>query len=197
MKILNYKKEFEALCSEMDRLRGERDIMLTSVKEHSAEIEKCRKIKDTADKAIWVLHSVIEGRQSSVTKLFEETVTSALREVFGADYDFKLEFSKRNNVTTIEYMLHTDEYDGHIPLKYCQGKSVQEIVSVILRIMFVSMMKGRKFLVLDESISGIEIDKEWVVGKLVKDVCENFGVQVLMVSHKKTLYEMADKRIEL
>lgn len=183
------------LKNEVTGLRGERRGIVKTVKSLRNDYLEHLKARDKIEKAVFLLQLLSESRQKSVVELFEQTVTAALREVFNDRYVFRLKYGKRNNVSTVDFEIHTGEYEGYLPIKMTQGNSVAQVIGTILRLMFVSVLEGRKFVVLDESLGGVEIDRESNVGAFLRTVCDKFGILLLMVTHKEGIYESADNKI--
>lgn len=189
-------RKLELLKDDVKSLYGERAYVVKNIKKLKKRYLGHVKQRDMVERAIFVLQLLSENRQKSVVELFESTVTAALQEVFTERYKFKLQYGKRNNVATVDFMIHTGEYEGFLPIKMTQGNSVSQVVGTILRLMFVSVLEGRKFVVLDESLGGVEIDREDKVGTFLRTICERFGIRLLMVTHKTHIYESADNKIE-
>jgi len=181
----------------VEALRGERRYVVENIKKLRKNYFGHVRQKDMIEKSVFVLQLLSESRQKSVVDLFENTVTAALQEVFNGKYSFKLLYGKRNNVATVDFTVHTGEYDGYLPIRMTQGNSVAQVIGTILRMVFVSVLEGRKFVALDESLGGIEIDRESKVGAFLRKICERFKMQTLMVSHKEGILQSADNMIEL
>lgn len=152
---------------------------------------------DKINRAVTVLQMIIESRQHGIIELFEKTVTSALQDLFGAGYSFKIELDKRNNVSTAEFKINTGDYKGYIPLKMCQGKALIETVSTILAIMFVVALKKNKLIIMDESLNGIESDRFHDAGMMLRSIAKQFKIQIIMVSHIEPLIRSADRVLRL
>jgi len=188
-------RKLELLKSDVLSLQGERQYVVKNIKRLRKKYIGHVKNKDMIERAVFVLQLLSESRQKSIIELFEQTVTAALQEVFNERYAFKLQYGKRNNVATVDFMIHTGEYEGFLPIKMTQGNSVSQVVGTILRLMFISVLEGRKFAVLDESLGGVEIDRESRVGAFLRTICDRFKIQLLMVTHKTGIYESADNKI--
>ena len=181
----------------MEALRVERRFLAAGIDKVKKKYLDLVRQRDMIEKSVFVLQLLTESRQKSVVALFQNTVTAALQEVFDEDYSFELSYGKRNNVSTVDFMIHTGEYEGHLPILMTQGNAVRQVVGTVLRIIFISVLEGRKFAVLDESLGGVEIERESRVGDFLRTVCERFGMQLLLVTHKRGIFDSADNKIEM
>ena len=176
----------------------------SEVRKNSALINKeLKKITDNEreidiiDKSIIVLQCVLDTSRKNAIQLFEKTITTALKEVFDETYEFQLFFSKRGNASACDFLIKTGEYNDFLPIRMTQGQLLRQIVSTVLRLVFISLLGGRKLVGLDESFSGIAPDKEAVVGELVTNICKKFKIQAVMVTHKETIANYADRICEI
>ena len=74
---------------------------------------------------------------------------------------------------------------------------LKETIGVALRVIFTALLSGRKLLILDESFGGVDKDREYNVGKFLSEICREFDIQLVIVSHKLIIAEFADKKIEV
>ncbi len=194
---MNCLEKFKKFNDELSKAKVKRDTLNGLVDKLLEKISELDCRADEIDKIMTVLRLIIETRQDTVVKLFEDTVASALQETFNENYGFKIDINTRNKSSSLDFLINTGEYDGFIPIKHTQGKSVSDIISVIIRIMFISLLDCNKIVVLDESLGGVERDREMVVGRFIRNVSEKFGIQIVMVSHKSMIAESADRIIEI
>lgn len=190
-------QRLERLKGDVKSLHGERRYIAKNLRRIRKQCAGHVREKDMIERSIFLLQLLSESRQKSVIELFEQTVTAALQEVFNENYVFKLQYGKRNNVSTVDFTIHTGEYDGFLPIKMTQGNCLKQTVGSILRLMFVSVLEGRKLVVLDESLGGVEIDREERVGAFLRTICERFEIQLIFVTHKEGIYNSADNKIEM
>lgn len=190
MQVLN---KLNKINKKISKLKAEKNLCKKNIKGFEDKNIDLQILQDEIDKSVLVLQLVVENKQKEIIELFEETVTSALKEIFNNNYSFKIEFGKRNKVTTADFVINTGEYAGYIPLKMCQGKSVARIIAFVLRIMFISILEGRKLVILDECFDGIEAEREHKVGLFISKICDKYDMQFIMVTHMQGIYEHADK----
>lgn len=149
------------------------------------------------EKCMLLLQLLIENKHEEVVGLVEDTVTSALQDLFGNDYRFKLDFGKRGNFQSCDFLIGTGEYEGFVPIKMCHGNGLKSVVSTITRLIIISILKGSKIIFLDESFDGLKTQKDNVAGKLLRSVSEEFGLQVNLVTHREGIKYASNKVVEL
>lgn len=193
----SYLKKVDKINKDVESKKAERKFYRKESKSLSDNIIKLEAHKEKIDRANVALQYIIEHKQQSIITMFEDTVTSALQEMFDENYTFKLEFHKRNKMSTVDFTINTGEYAGYLPLKMCHGKAVKETIACALRVMFVSMMEGRKILILDESFGGIDVEREHKAGLFLNKICEQFGIQLIIVSHKVGVGDSADNKVNI
>ncbi len=178
-------------------LKNERNTYRKEIKCLTNDILNLQNLQEKIDKSNIVLQYIIENKQKVIIEEFEQTVTSALQEIFDENYSFKIIFKKRNKMSSVDFAINTGEYKGHIPIKMTQGRCVKEVIALALRVIFLTMLAGRRILVLDESFGGIDTEREHSAGIFLNKVCEDAGIQIIMVSHKVSIADSADNRVEI
>jgi DNA repair exonuclease SbcCD ATPase subunit len=130
--------------------------------------------------------------QSLVTGIISNVITSAITEVFGAGYEFKVEFVVRRNSTEADLLLIKNGHEVD-PLGN-SGLGVANIIAIAMRAAFIILDgKSERFLVLDEPTASLMVAKQHLAGEVMKTLCTEFGFQILCTTHSIELGECADK----
>ncbi len=190
-------KEFDSLMQLIASKRGERNSYRKQLKEFKSKNSDLATRLTKIDKCVYILKLVISNRQNAMVDLFESTITSGLQDLFGEEYDFKIKFGTRNNVSKADFTVHTGEYKGYLPLEMCQGEALQELIGAMMQIIFVAMSEGDKIVWLDEAFTGFEADKQWRLSQLLNKVADEFKIQLVFVSHEQPLVSGSQNIIEL
>jgi predicted ATPase len=149
------------------------------------EIEKC---------CMMLLDHIAKNKLSSIFEIFEETVSSGLKDIFDESYEFKIAQKERKNTSSVDFLIHCSVFPGWSDIVMCHGKSLQDVISILLRIILVKLDdKSRKIIVLDEPTSGVEIERQRIVSKLLSEICIKFGIQLIVVTHSEELCFHAEK----
>jgi len=164
------------------------------LKQVNERIEKVKKQLDNDETAIIILKEYLSEVTEEVVTLFEQTISAGLKRIFNEEYEFKLKIETGKRGGKCEFLIHTDEYEDFLPLAYTQGTLLNQIISVLCRIIIVSLdPKLHKTIILDEPLNGMSDEKVNVVTELLVDVCKDFGLQMIMVTHHRQMADYADK----
>lgn len=156
-------------------------------------------IKDIEEKVIqsrnWLLKQpkllhFLQQLQSIIQKKnigqYSDLLTAFLQDVLEKDKEIVLNSYIYRNLPALKVEVNNnnnkeDILDG-------SGGSLANIVSTGLRIIALSKLKNRKFIILDESDCWLEPDKVPLFGKVLGELSQTLGVQILIISHHKTEY---------
>lgn len=195
---MSLESNFKLVKEEIAQVAAKRRVLLEEI---NSVKQKSRTLKGTIklnERAATLLSYIVEEKHGSIVELFQHTISSALKDIFDDSYDFQFVFKKRGTLSTCEYEITNGDYGGWTNLRMCHGKSVCEIIAIILRIILVKIDKESPDIVIcDEPLSGLEPDRQQVAGKFLSDVCKKFGIQLIMVSHSENVAIHADKIIEI
>ena len=128
----------------------------------------------------------------------KDTVTAGLQELFNDEYQFKMNIDRSGDNTVCSFQVATDECSYFQDVRMTQGKSLQEIIACLLRIIICKLDKNMPdVVILDEPFSGSRDFRQEVAAEFLKKVCKNFDMQVIMVTQNHNLKEYADNVIDL
>lgn len=190
--------EVEALLNSAER-RLERRIG-----EAKALSEQGRRAKQQADEAeqtviaceeaVAFLNSFADERQDKVQRRIEELVTHGVQTIFGDEMTFHVISEQKANRTEVSFSLRSSMGDQVVetPILDARGGGVAAVVGFLLRLIITLLREDRPLLVLDESFAQVSEGYLPAVGQFVKDLVEQTGVQILMVTHSEIFTEYAD-----
>jgi len=168
-----------------------RTVLKAKQKTYKKEIE-------LRNKALLIYDYVIEKKYDDVVKLFESTITAGLKDIFNEDHEFKFIIGRRGTATTVEFGLNNGKYGDFIDISVTQGMSLKEVVSIILRLVILSVDKNMpKFLWLDEQLGGVESDRRHIVVEFLKRVSKVFDIKLVVITHIDEYKTMCDNVIKL
>jgi len=185
---------WQEIRSKFDSLKGKRDYLetkLASCEELIKENEK--KILDIT-KARWVITEVAEKTQSFFVEQTESLVTSAIKAVFDRPFRFKMNLQRKRNRIECSFLIK--ENDAEYVPKDEMGGGIIDVLSFALRVVFWSLShpRTRPIFVLDEPMKyvgkGELLDR---AGKMIKEISNKLGIQMVVVTHEPQLAEIADR----
>jgi len=179
--------EMKAVYGRLKAMRGE------AVKRAS---DLARQEKD-AEAAHSIIVEVLRATQEETVGLVNELVSLALAAVYGPEYSFELEFSiRRNQSEATPWVLRNGE---RFSPREEVGGGILDICSLALRLALWSLKVPRTapVFILDEPAKWLSADKQAAFGRLLKEVSEKLGVQIIVVSHSRGIIECGDKTYEV
>jgi len=164
-----------------EELQESRASLLTIAKDHMLR-----------KKAVLVIEYLIAKKYDKVIELFENTITSALMDLFDDSYKFKFMLGKRGDSTIADFGVKTSKYKNYKDVRMTQGTALKEIVSTIMRTVIVKLDNDMpNFIILDEPFGGVKLERQILAGQFLKKVCKTFGLQYIIVSQSQEFAESA------
>jgi len=150
------------------------------------------------DKAKEVLLFLSEQKYTNIVDLFENTITSALRDIFDDSYSFKFNFKSQKNGHVCDYHMANVDYPGYMDIRYCKGTSVKEIIALIMRIVLVKIYPHfGNIVIVDEPLGGLNDERSEIAGEFLNKISETFGIQIIMISQSDVMTKVVDNTIEV
>jgi len=139
------------------------------------------------------LQEVAKETQNKLSYHISEFVSSALESVWEDDaYSFQLNFVSKRNKTEVEMLLLDDR--GTISLRDLNnvrgGGGVLDVIAFALRISLWSLQKNKeKLIILDQPFTNLDNEHLPLANKLLKEVNEKLGIQIIAINHNPLLDE--------
>jgi DNA repair exonuclease SbcCD ATPase subunit len=190
----------------LQRKKGELSQIERSIEEHKREIKENEIQERRLRKAQNIIQVVAKETQNQLTIHTNQNISHALSCVFEDPYKFNLEFVLRNNKTEadIKFTRDGEVFNPHGET----GGGPIVVASFVLRIALWNLKGGstRNTFLLDEPLIRLkerhEEDKD--IGRycvteynkkaclLLKEICKELNIQILMASHTPEVIEAAD-----
>jgi len=108
-----------------------------------------------------------------------ETVVNKTLAILFPKEDFKvnLEFKEIRGQASCEIKMENGQSIYDI------GGGALDVISLIIQIGLIKLQGENKLLIADEPLKHLSADKQEVIGKLIEDLCNELGVQVILVTH--------------
>jgi len=175
------------------KLRATHDVLSAQKRKRERSIQDLRRYSAHVDEAQVVLQTVAQQTQSELEYHISELVTLANESVFDDPYTMKVQFVLRRNKTEADLLF---ERDGHFinPMDASGGGAV-DVAAFALRISLLSLQtpKSADVLILDEPFRFVSRSLQERASKLLKEISEKLGLQMIIVTHEPTLVEHADR----
>lgn len=191
-------RSFEEMQIESQKLRGKKEEIEGRLAENKVEVRLLKKEKDAMEKCKKLLAYISSINEDKIVGLFEHTLSAALKDIFDDSYRFEFDMKTRRDSSACDFTIGHSELPRMTDIVLCNGKSIQEIVAIIFRIILIKLDKRtRKIVVLDEPGSGIELERQRVTSKFLADICHKFNIQLIVVTHSMEFIEHAGSIVDI
>lgn len=145
------------------------------------------------------LQVISEETRNRVTSGLESVVTMCIQAVFGYDYSFRISPDTKRNATVIDFLIVDNSGDEEIllPPETNFGGGMIDTISIGLRfgLLKVLAIPPKTPMILDEPAKMVSEDRIQSIASLINELARTFDKQVIMVTHRDGLMELADNSI--
>jgi DNA repair exonuclease SbcCD ATPase subunit len=144
--------------------------------------------------------SIGEERQETARQQIEGLVTRGLQVIFGTEYSFHLVTSERSHQSQVDFIIRSQygERTVDTPVLEARGGGMAVVVAFMLRLVVLLLTPGaRRLLVLDESFAHVSRGYEPRVAEFLREVCDQAGMQIILITHSDAYSDLADQRYQL
>ncbi len=141
-------------------------------------------IKDEIAESLAKLH---QKTQEGSVKLYEDLLTTLVHEIMPNNDECErvvLEQGLKRGKPTLNIKIMTAKGKKR-DIATDKGGSIQNIISIGLRFIYVSRMPGRNFIVLDEADAGLAAENMSRFARMIDSLSRKTGIQVIYISHHK------------
>lgn len=208
---------FQKLNNSFQQKVGERNILLQKLTTLQAEITNLESESLLLADVRKLFETLVKVSTVKIQDYIEPLVTEALEFVFDYGLNFHLYFTNRRNQVEVDFIILRDvdsekayqryitdvvKYEkqleqlvkGTKDLNFLYGGAINQVVSLVLRLIIVELLKIQGPLVLDEPSSAVDNDVHSVrLGQLLMSLSKRFGRQIILVTHSKNLSSFADR----
>ncbi len=191
MKLSEYKTYISAKQLARDKLLKDKKDCRTRIKKYKKELIDYKE-------AHLILQTVAKDTQAELEYRISELSTLALRGIFEDAYELVLEFVERRNSTEADLTLTKEKNSGIDPMS-ASGGGVVDIIAFALRVSMWSLNnpRSRPVLIFDEPFKFVSKDLLGETSRMLKEVSDKLGIQMIIVTHLSELLEFADKVFEV
>ena len=183
--ISKLRKVYDSTLSKREFLLDRKDML-------NKQLEQERKELKGAIGAVEHIQKVSKVTLEELRSKVSDLVTVAFETIFPHPYKFEIEFvSKRNKTECDLYVVRPNGNKIH-PLDG-SGGGVSDVCSFALRVTYWTL-KGdlRNTFILDETFKFVSREYQPLCADFLSKVCEELGIQIIMVSHLDDIIDKAD-----
>ena len=195
---MNIESELRQIRTFCDRESGALRTIETALEDHQAELDQMERGLEDSQKAAEIIHAVAKSTQEELEFHLSDIVTMAMRGVFENGPSLSVSFVSRRGQIEVDMGF---EEDGHIgdPLND-DGGGLVDVAAVALRFSCwtLNRKRTRPVIILDEPLKWLKgSDLPYKGARIIKEISEKLGLQIIMISHDPELIEGADKVIRV
>ncbi len=182
----------------LEQKRGRRDQIKENLTRSKREARRQGQEVKRCEKANAVIQEVAQLTQQELEFHISELVSLAMTAVFDDPYELLVDFVQKRGRTECELLFHRD--DQSMNALSASGGGAVDVASFALRVALWSLTqpKTRNVLILDEPL-------KWLKGgdlpergaRMIKEISDRLGIQIIMISHIPEQVEGADRVIEV
>jgi len=183
----DYLAQKKALLNNLKREAQEAESRISSNQVRKVELEK----------AVEVVNAVTILTLQEVKTFIEDTVSLCLSIVFGDEYKLSIDYDiKRGRSEANISILKGEE---KLDPKDEVGGGVIDVASIGMRLVLwlLSVPRTAPIFIFDEPFRFVSRDLTDKIVDMLREVCEVFGAQIIMVSHNEELIDGCDKTIRV
>lgn len=182
-------KKFRTKITEVET---ERNLLIRQVENLGLERKQSFDTLVDLEEARSIFQKAAQLTQEQVSIHIENIVTLALAAV-DFDYEFKVNFISRRNAIECD-LLFMDNGLEMKPLDSC-GYGAADIASIALRVAFWKLSEEdgiRNTILMDEPTRNLDLGRQPLAAKMIKDLSKKLNLQFLIVTHNKSFADEAD-----
>lgn len=166
------------------------------------DIHQVKKDNQIYEQTRIILQKTASDARKKACERLEETVTDALRYVFGDDFQFIIELKEVRGRSEAEFYVESDYNGERVRTKPedSRGGGVVDIISIALRVALVQIYNNpiiRGPIVLDEPGKHVSVDFTTQLANFLKQVNQTFNRQIILSTHQPDLAAIADHSLEV
>lgn len=182
--------ELKKAKTRLTELTIERNLLVDQVNEYKNNRKVLLNKMVDLEEARSIFQKASQITQEQISIHIENIVTLSLVAV-NFDYEFKVNFVVRRNSTECDLLFVEDGLEMK-PLESC-GYGAADIAAIALRIAFWKLSKKpRNTMVMDEPTRNLDIARQPLAARMIKDLSKKLGLQFLIVTHNPSFADEAD-----
>lgn len=200
--LAKYKEKLKTLEAEYNTQAGAKQSLEQDRAELTQDIQFLKETNETYEKTRILLQKTATDARASAKKRLEETVTDALKYVFGQDFEFIIELKESRGRAEAEFYVESDFGGERVRVKPedARGGGVVDIISIALRVALVQIYNNPAIkgpIILDEPGKHVSADYTMKLANFLKQINNTFDRQIILSTHQQDLANIADTAHEV
>lgn len=176
----------------LERRRGARDRATTLREQFQQTVRDLEDELSVQTDALAICKEIESAWQKSFEQDLADVVSQGMTLVFERPIQLEIESSFQRDSSAVAFVLY--ENGMRMPILGYKGGGYVNVVSFLLRALLLLNARPalRKILILDEAFENVSSEFTPNVSVLLRKMCDETGVQIILVTQKPELGEFAD-----
>lgn len=146
-------------------------------------IKQLQNHQDDLNMILALFNKLVDAKRKQTMDKIVNVVSYGLQKVFD-NPEMKLVVTEKLQRNQKFYVLGYSDGNGGVSTQWDEASGgVRDVVILMLKVIFLTISSNRRFLVMDESFSGLDADRRENLIEFLHELAEKFGVQFFFVSH--------------
>jgi len=188
-------RSVEASATRLTTLRDRLNSELATKEAEAADLtDRMAKLVKVGE----LFRALMDQLVTKQVRTVEAVVTEGLSTIFhDLDLGFEADLSTKYNKVSVDFLFRQGSKDDPLAIRGkpldAFGGGPSAVADLILRMLAVLRLKKKPLLLLDETLASVSDEYVDATGHFLKQLSESMGLDVLLVTHKHTFLDHADK----
>ena len=175
--------ELQALQRQIDMEFGIYQSKFADLENARQTIQTITQKQDDLGMVLALFNKLVDEKRKQTMDKIVNVVSYGLQKVFD-NPDIKLVVTEKLQRNQKFYVIGYDDGSGGVSTQWDEASGgVRDVVILMLKVIFLTISSNRRFLVMDESFSGLDADRRENLIEFLHELADRFGVQFFFVSH--------------
>ena len=197
---MNYN-EIEEIKNKYNLIKSRISILKKDINKYNKQIKEnelyLMRIEEAQTLIMKACHDSVENFKNTIA----EMSALGLKEIFGENYQLLIEFDTRGkeNLTSEAYLTLIHENGFKQDPYTSEGGGFRHCLAFLLRISLLTMSipEVNLILILDEPLRDLSEDKRELGGEMIRNICKELNIQVIMSTNESDIAKISDNVINL
>lgn len=192
--IQTLKAKYNEMQRDYLSRKGRRDQLIEDKGKIQARILEIEETSLLKEKTAELLRKLGTRAREQTKENLESMITNALQFVFQEDMTFKIVYDEKRGRPEAQFLV-VSTFNGtviDVDPKEAHGGGIVDVASITLRIALAELFGIKGPLIMDEPSKHLSEQFVQNFAVFLRQISEQFGRQIIMITHKQTLAEFAD-----
>lgn len=191
--------DFNSLKSLYNQKLGKLEGLTSSLQACQNRVKELELNQEIVEKASLFLQSLSDTARIQVVEKISGLVTEVLQAVKDKNLTFKMELGTERGQPDLKFYVIDSLTGKEMDVLESCGGGIADLVSFALRVSLLLKWKPslERVLICDEQLKFVSVQDQELAGEFIRKLSEQLGLQIIFISHSKTLAEKAHKTFEI